>query len=113
LRRPGKRHRADQACSLCSEREHGGGISGEVPFADFLEAPALLRGCGAVPAGSAAFQAFGDPGSVLLRVVVVVLELGGNARDVEPQAADSGKHPAIWGHVHTDLGMVASWLEVR
>ena len=59
------------------------------PFANFLEAPALLRGCGAVPAGSAAFEASGDPGAVLLRVVVVVLELGGNAGDVEAQAADS------------------------
>jgi hypothetical protein len=73
----------------------------------------LLRGCGAVPAGSAAFQAFGDPGAVLLRVVVVVFELGGDARDVEAQTADSWEHPAIWRHVHTDLGMVASWLEVR
>jgi hypothetical protein len=36
------------------------------PFADFVEAPALLRGCGVVPAGSAAFQAFGDLGAVFL-----------------------------------------------
>jgi hypothetical protein len=59
------------------------------PFADFLEAPALLCGCGPVPAGSAAFKAFGDPGAVLWRVVVVVFELGGDARDVEAQTADS------------------------
>jgi hypothetical protein len=59
------------------------------PFADFREAPALLCGCGAVPAGSAAFKAFGDPGAVLLRVAVVVFELGGNAGDVQAQAADS------------------------
>lgn len=59
------------------------------PFADFLEAPALLGGCGAVPPGSAAFEASGDPGAVLLRVVVVVLELGGDAGDVQAQAADS------------------------
>jgi hypothetical protein len=59
------------------------------PFADFLQAPALLGGCGVVPAGSAAFEAFGDPGAVFLRVVVVVLELGGNAGDMQAQAADS------------------------
>jgi hypothetical protein len=72
----------------------------------------LLRGCGVVPAGSAAFQAFGDLGAVFLGVVVVVFELGGHACDVEAQAADSGEHPAVGGRVHTDLGMVALWLEV-
>jgi hypothetical protein len=72
-------------------------VSGGFPFADFLEAPALLGGCGAVPAGSAAFQAFGDLGAVFLRVVVVVLELGSDARDVEAQTADSWEHPAIGG----------------
>ena len=64
-------------------------VGGGVRFADFFEAPALLHGCGAVPAGSAAFQASGDLGAVFLRVVAVVFELGGDARDVEAQAADS------------------------
>jgi len=59
------------------------------PFADFPEASALLGGRGMVPAGSAAFEAFGDPGAVFLRVVVVVLEFGGDAGDVQAQAADS------------------------
>jgi hypothetical protein len=83
------------------------------PFADFLQTPALLGGCGVVAAGSAIFEAFGDPGAVFLRVVVVVLELGGNAGDVEAQTADSWEHPAIRRYVHSDLGVVALWLEMR
>ena len=67
----------------------GAAVSGGFPFADFLQAPALLDGCGVVAAGSAGFEAFGDLGAVSLRVVVVVFELGGNACDVKVQAADS------------------------
>ena len=40
----------------------------ELPFADFLGAPALLRGCGAAPARAAAFEAVDQHECVLLRV---------------------------------------------
>ena len=73
----------------------------------------MLGGRGMVPAGSAAFEAFGDPGAVFLRVVVVVLEFGGDAGDVQAQAADPREHPAVGRQVHGDLGVVAVRLEVR
>jgi hypothetical protein len=37
-----------------------------------LKAPALLGGCGVVAAGPAGVEAYGDPGAVFLRVVVIV-----------------------------------------